>query len=114
MKLRGTVHCEAFKEIPDGSKVVVEVVDGSIGCGPTRIIGKAELTNKKTFPFEYEVDYDESKVNKELPFGFHVRIDIKNNGKAIFRNGGSYMIMDPSNSEFLDKVDVNVFNIEEH
>ena len=100
--LRGSISCNNTDVIPDGAVAVVSVIDCSLACGPSKTLGKIEISDPKSFPFLYEVEYDESLIDVEVA----VNCRIFKDEKLIFINDTRFQIN--SNGVLKDNVDFHV------
>lgn len=110
--LRGTIDCFETKTIPDNSVAEVSVIDCSRACGPSKTLGKVEIKNPKSFPFEYEVEFDESTVMLTYSHGFRVSCSINKDERLEFINDTAFSILD--DGKILDRVDFNVIVVKRY
>lgn len=109
--LKGRIDCAKAKNkvIENGAVASVSVNDCCLMDAAARTLGKVEIKDLKSFPFEYSVKYDESRVNVGISYGFTVSCRIEKNGKLLYINDTSHSII--SNDRILDQLDVDVISI---
>ena len=97
------------KEIQNGAVATISVNDCSLMDVAAITLGKIEIKDLKSFPFDYSVEFDESKINYGCSYGFTVSCRIEKNGKLLFLNDTRHSIIE--NNRLLDHVDVDVICI---
>jgi uncharacterized lipoprotein YbaY len=109
--LKGKVNCSKAtkKEIQNGAVAAISVCDCSRMDVAAITLGKIEIKDLKSFPFEYSVEFDESKVNYGFSYGFTVSCRIQKDGKLLYLNDTSHPIIE--NDRILDRVDIDVICI---
>ena len=107
--LSGKVNCSTLKTIEEGAVAIVSVLDCSRMDVAAITLGKIEIKDPKSFPFEYKVQYDETKINHGFSYGFTVSCRIEKNGKLLFINDTSHPII--SDDHILESVDIAVISI---
>ena len=107
--LKGTITCVGDPSIEEGSIINVEVIDCCLMDVPSQILGSNNIQNVKSFPFDYEVEYDDSKVNTNIYYGYRVQCRIEKDGKLKYINDTGFSILDPVTlGEILDRKDFHL------
>ena len=107
--LSGKVNCSTLKTIEEGAVAIVSVLDCSRMDAPAKTLGKIEIKDPKSFPFDFEVQYDETKINLGLSYGFAVSCTIEKNDQLLFINDARHSII--SDNCILESVDIAVISI---
>lgn len=107
--LRGKVTCSTTSAIEEGAVAKISVVDCCLMDVRSKKLGSVEVSNIKSFPFEYEVKFDDSKVDLGIEYGFTVNCRIEKNEKLLFINDTAHPII--QDGEIKDSVDVAVIVI---
>jgi uncharacterized lipoprotein YbaY len=110
--LRGKITSNGKQTIEQGSVIKVSVLDCSLACAPSKTLGSANIQNVDSFPFEYEVSYDESKVILSIDYGFRVACRITNGERLDFINDTAFSIIE--NGQLLDSVDFHVITVSQN
>lgn len=112
-KLIGTIDCDDAKQIEDGAVITVSVSDVSIACAPSVTMGKVVIKDVKSFPFNYEVDYDEKRMI-DMPRGrFSVSAGIRSKSdKLLFINDTFFSITDDETDKPLERVDFSLIVVQ--
>lgn len=108
--LKGTLNCQAKKTIEPGSVITINVLDTTRMDAPATVLGKVEYRDKTSFPFDFEVQFDDSKV-AECPYGFTVGARIEKDGHLNYINDTAHPILN-DNLQIKDKVDVDVILVQ--
>lgn len=108
--LKGTLNCQAKKTIEPGSLITITVLDTTRMDAPAIVLGKIVYTDKTSFPFDFEVQYDDSTV-PQCPYGFTVGARIEKDGHLNFINDTAHPILN-DDLQIKDKVDVDVILVQ--
>ena len=109
-KISGQITCESKKEIPNGAVATISVIDCGRMDAPSITLGKQEIKDPKSFPIQFEIEYDDSFLKAE---GFHgrytVQTRIETNGKLNFITDTSFSIVsDHATRKLADTIDFHV------
>lgn len=108
--LKGTLNCQAKKTIEPGSMVTITVLDTCLMDAPAKVLGKVQYKDKTSFPFDFEVQFDDSKVT-QCAYGFTVSARIEKDGKLNYINDTSHPILN-DDLQIKEKVDVDVILVQ--
>lgn len=117
-KLTGRVVCKTRdgkdleRAINKDAKIQVRLIDCSRCGAPSIDLAGIDLTNVTTFPFTFEITYDETPITKFFGGNYAVSIRIETNGKLDFINDTRFEINDKQKNIILDHVDMHVIPID--
>ena len=89
----GTIDCPTGESVPDDYNVTVSVYDASwhiMRCGgnkPADLLGNLEITDKKTFPMEYRLEYNDQEDYDPNHMHYYLSVTVsKPNEASLFCN----------------------------
>ena len=88
----------------------VEVIDCSLMGAPAVTLGSATIHPSK-FPFEYEIEYDDSVLSGGIYGQYAIQVTISVNGKLAYLNDTRHSLIDYRTNQILEKIDVKVIAI---
>lgn len=110
-KLTGSVKCsQDGLEIAENASVKVSLVDCSLMCAPSTTLATAH-PKAKGFPFEFELDYDETPLLENLGGQYAIQVRIETDGKLNFITDTQFLITDEAHSKLLDHIDLHVIPV---
>jgi uncharacterized lipoprotein YbaY len=110
--LRGTIDCEATKAIPEGSTATVSIIDCCLADARSKTISEVQIPNVSSFPFQYEIEYDESQIIMNIAYGFRVAANVTKNDRLEFINDTAHLII--VDDQLADNVDVKVIQVQHY
>lgn len=111
-KISGTVSCsDPSRSIESGSVITVSVNDCSLACGPSINCGKKEITNITSFPFSFEFEFNDGKIDDRYYGEYSLSVQIKKDGKLAFISDTMFPLKDHSTQSIKSSIDVFVIPI---
>ena len=110
-KIKGNVTCSENRPINKDAVAIVSVIDTSLACGPSLTVGKQEIRNLTSFPFSFEVEYNEQPSDDRYTGRFALSVRIETNRALNFINDTHFSLLDDETNELKNSIDVFVIPV---
>lgn len=111
-KLSGKVTCSKENmKINKDAIISVNLVNSSLADAPAVHLNGIKLTGIETFPFEFELEFDDAAMLSRRAHDYSICIRIETNGKLNFINDTHFSPIDAQSGSFLDHLDMFVIPV---
>ena len=109
-KINGGISFNTKEPIPDGAVATIQILDVSLADAPAKKIAEAIIQNPKTFPINFEIQYD-SKLLSNPHGDYVINARIETNGKLNFITDTKFSVFDHNTKSALNSIDFNVIKV---
>ncbi len=111
VKLSGTVSCKGICiEIPNGAIANVSLIDTSKIDNHLKLYER-EISNIKSFPFPFEIEYEYSAFNKAITAEYIIAVEIKYGENLIYSTSSQIIHINQNSNKLLENIEIYVNSV---